>query len=123
MYRVRNETVAGENVLTRYGLTKLDSLGFVTNLDELGCTAEELLTVPGFIDNEDFPHPYQPVTENSELPKEDLVAALIDGLISDEANLNSAGKLDLKKLNDEFAKQGLPQVKGKERDALVAKYS
>lgn len=57
---VRHASLKGEPINTRYGEVQLDEKGYVTNLDQLKCTPEELINdIPGFINGEAFGGPVE----------------------------------------------------------------
>lgn len=112
MGNARHPHFKSETMKTSFGDVVLDSKGFASSAK---ATEEQILGLPGFLDNRDFPLPG--VKED----KPEEVELIVASLLKDPTNLNSQAKLDMDKLNNALLAAGLQRVSGSVRDALVAK--
>jgi len=53
--KIRHESVKNETIRLPWGDAQCDGDGYVTNVDDLGCEAKDLLTRAGFINATQFP--------------------------------------------------------------------
>lgn len=135
MTGVRHARSKGQAVNTKYGLLQLDSKGRVVEIPK-GATKEKLLTLPNFLDEELFPlsepkaapspppppPPVLPTKEELQLKEEsedDEVKSFLQTLAEDPKNLNSAGKLDLGRVNSALRSAGIKAISAAKRDELM----
>lgn len=134
MIKVRHPHFRNEEVSTSFGVLVLDERGFVVNAEELGIGDEELASLPGFINDNDFPvdqFPLEPTIPGKEItaledekkddedPLDQAFMDVVEDLLTDPDNLNTQGNLDLEKLNTALHEKGLPKTTGAQRDLAV----
>jgi len=130
--KVRNLTLKDQMVITRFGEMSLDANGYPTNLEDLGCSAEEVLKhVPGFADDKVFPldNPVEVAEVVKEEQKEEKgreytdedYAAVIAELVDNDAPLNSEDYIEMEFLAVELRRRGMPVISGGKRKELQDK--
>lgn len=125
-----------ENVITQYGEVNINNYGFVTNLETLNCSEEELLELPNFINgatfksNEDESQTQEEKQEEPakvEKAKSPTEAEYKEFILKLEASkegqsqLNSEGYLEMDYLNKELRAVNWPIIAGAKRKSLTDK--
>lgn len=142
--KVRHQKKYNSEVNTRYGILKLDGGGFVSNLDEIEASPEEVATLPNMVDGEVFPPAriyedgmyatadeqsiaeaaknsaasVEEVTEEVHNPTDDDYLEIIRELMIDEGNRTSEGSLDMEVLNSTCRLRGMDPISVGARDRL-----
>lgn len=124
---VKHSFRVNEKVITTYGTVELDDRGFVTNLDKLKCTEEQLLELPNFVSGETFAKPadaripvegQQTQTNNDPTPTDEDYGKFIKELVDGGAKVNSEGYIDMEVLNGKLREKKWPIVSGTKRKEL-----
>jgi len=132
---VRSTSLRNQTLGTPWGRVELDSQGFPTNLEELGITAEQLLTRPGFINTEVFPTKDQPelpkpvVKTNptvvqppsSALPTDEDITAAIEGVYRAGDKPNAEGYVNMGPLIEALKAKNLKGITGTKRKEVENK--
>lgn len=124
----RHNYLKGEPINTELGEVQLDEEGFVTNLEELNTTVDELVEkVPGFTRAtapEKKPAPKQEQKKPEEDPEEadKKTAEVIKELLEAGGKTNSEGYIDMEVLNTALKEKNLPPISGGKRKEITDKY-
>lgn len=120
----------GENVISSYGVLKFNEYGFLTNMEELDASEEQLLELPNIVDaatfkdgSIDLVSTAEPAPTEEDQPPTD--AEYIDFIkelheVATEDQLNSEGYLEMDFLNSELRDKGWPILSGTKRKKLTA---
>jgi len=110
--RAKHETRRNEPLNCRYGLLALDQHGHVSNLDELGVTEDDILSLPGFLPGDLFGEEDPPLTEDS---YDQQTVVILELMREENFPKNSEGYLDMGAVNEVMRARGLPILSGTRR--------